>query len=82
MQHTDKIPILEIEAIQLIARLLCVHDILVDHESRAFCVVRYTLSYLPVPKIKSTLSKGLRRRSRVHTGRAQTCRIAQKVPQK
>lgn len=44
---TDKIPILEIESIQLITSLLCVHDILVDHERCALGVACYALAYLP-----------------------------------
>lgn len=46
---TDEIPILEIEAVQLIACLLRVHDILVDHKCRALGVGCYPLTYLPAP---------------------------------
>ena len=38
---------MEVEAIQLVARLLGVHDILVDHKRRTLGVACYPLTYLP-----------------------------------
>lgn len=44
--HTDKVAILEIEAIQLIASCFCVHDVLINDKSGAFGVVGNSLADL------------------------------------
>lgn len=46
MARTNKITVLEVKAVQLVAGLFCIHDILVHHEGRAFGIAGYTLSYL------------------------------------
>lgn len=46
--HTDEIAVLEVEAVQLVAGLLRVHDILEDDKSSALGVVRNALSHLAV----------------------------------
>lgn len=38
MVENDEIAVLEVEAVQLVASTLRIHDILVDHESGALCV--------------------------------------------
>lgn len=43
---TNEISVLEVEAVQLIASLLCIHDILVDDERRALRVIRDSLTDL------------------------------------
>lgn len=35
---TDKVTALEVEAVQLVARLLRIHDVFIDNESSALCV--------------------------------------------
>lgn len=47
MVENDEVAILEVEAIQLVARGFGVHDIFVDDESGALCVVRNALADLP-----------------------------------
>ena len=47
MVENDEIAILEVEAIQLVAGGFGVHDILVDDEGGALCVVRNALANLP-----------------------------------
>lgn len=42
-----EVAILEVEAVQLIAGALCVHDIFKDDEGGAFGVVGYALANLP-----------------------------------
>lgn len=42
----DEVAVLEVEAVQLVARLLGVHDILVDYEGGTLSVVRYALADL------------------------------------
>ena len=43
MRQTDKVAALEVEAVQLVASLLGVHDIFVYDEGRALSVVGTTL---------------------------------------
>lgn len=44
--RTNKITILEVKAVQLVARLFRIHDVLVHHESGAFGIAGYALPYL------------------------------------
>lgn len=46
--HTNEIPILEVESVQLVARLLCIHYVLIDHEGSAFGVICDSLADLAV----------------------------------
>jgi hypothetical protein len=46
VRHTDKVTILEVEAVQLVARLLRIHHILIDNECRALGVVGNALADL------------------------------------
>jgi len=48
MGHTDEIAILEVETVQFVAGLFCIHNIFVNNERGAFGVVGYALPYLPV----------------------------------
>jgi hypothetical protein len=43
---TDKISILEVEAVQLVARLLCIHHVFIDNECRALGIVGDSLADL------------------------------------
>lgn len=45
-ERTDEVTILEVEAVQLVARLLRVHHVLIDNECRALGVVGDALAYL------------------------------------
>lgn len=47
MVENDEVAVLEVEAVQLVARGFGVHDILVDDESGALGVVRNALADLP-----------------------------------
>ena len=44
--HTNKISVLEVEAVELVAGLFRVHDVFVDYECSAFCVVGDALADL------------------------------------
>lgn len=46
IQHTDEVPVLEVVAVQLVARLLRIHNIFIDNEGGALGVARNTLSNL------------------------------------
>jgi hypothetical protein len=46
--RTDKIAVLEVEAVQLVARLLRIHHVLIDNEGRALGVVGDPLTDLTV----------------------------------
>ena len=48
---TNKIPVLKVEAIQLIGRLFCIHHILINHESGTLGVVRDSLPDLSIISI-------------------------------
>ena len=57
--HTDKIAILEVESVQFIASLFCVHHIFIDHKSGAFGVARNALADLTVTRITIGLCEGI-----------------------
>jgi hypothetical protein len=44
--HTDKVTVLEIIPVQLVARLFCIHHVLIDDESGALGIGRNALSNL------------------------------------
>lgn len=46
-QLTDKVSVLKVEAVQLIACLLGIHDVLVHNEGSALSIVGDTLANLP-----------------------------------
>lgn len=48
---TDEIAVLKVEAVQLVAGLLRIHDILVDNESGAFRVIGNSLANLSIVKV-------------------------------
>ena len=48
--RTDKITILEVEAVELVAGLLRIHHVLIDHEGRAFGTTGNALANLAVAK--------------------------------
>lgn len=48
---TDEISILEVESVQLVASLLGIHHILIDHEGRSLCAVGDSLADLSVIQI-------------------------------
>lgn len=43
---TDKVATLEVEAVQLVARLLRIHDVFIDDEGSSLCVGRNALADL------------------------------------
>lgn len=49
--HTDKVSALEVEAVQLVAGLLCVHDVVIDNEGSSLCVGGNALADLTVYSI-------------------------------
>ena len=51
--RTDEISILEIESIQLVAGLFCIHYILIHNEHRPLGIIGHPLPYLPNPRIRS-----------------------------
>lgn len=53
-QHTDKVTVLEIVTVQLVARLLRIHHVLIDDEGGAFCVARDALPNLTVCGVSVT----------------------------
>jgi hypothetical protein len=57
MQHTNKVPVLEVVAVQLVAGLLRIHNILIDNEGGALGVARNALSNLTVSKSKQGASR-------------------------
>lgn len=46
--RTDKVTVLEVEAVQLVAGLFCVHDVFIDNKGSALGVVGDALSHLAV----------------------------------
>jgi hypothetical protein len=44
--RTNKIATLEVETVQFVAGLLCIHDIFIHDERRAFCVIGNALANL------------------------------------
>lgn len=46
--RTNKVTVLEVEAVQLVASLLRIHDVLIDNERSAFCVCGDTLPDLAI----------------------------------
>lgn len=51
---TDKVTALEVEAVQLVARLLRIHDVFIDNESSALCVACNALADLTAWEISIT----------------------------
>ncbi len=45
---TNQVPVLEIEPVQLVASLLCIHHVLVDNEGGALRIIGKPLAYLAV----------------------------------
>lgn len=45
-RRTNEVAILEVKAVQLVARLLSIHHVLVDNESGALSVIRDSLTDL------------------------------------
>lgn len=74
---TDKVTALEVEAVQLVARLLRIHDVFIDNESSALCVGCNALADLAAGDI-SILKPTADRRPR--TELARTCRRARRAP--
>jgi hypothetical protein len=66
---------LEVEAIQLVARLLRIHHVLIDNEGRALGVVGDSLADLAGLLVCCVLGGLLE-----HTGLDQTCRRGRKAP--
>ena len=52
--HTDKVAALEVEAVQLVARLLRIHDVFIDNESSALCVACNALADLAAEDISTS----------------------------
>lgn len=51
---TDKVTALEVEAVQLVARLLRIHDVFIDNESSALCVACNALADLAAGDISTS----------------------------
>lgn len=51
-QHTDKVTVLEVVTIQLVARLLCIHYVFIDNEGSALGIAGNTLSNLTVRGVR------------------------------
>ena len=51
MVRTDQVAILEIESVQFITSLFCIHDIFIYHKSGAFGIARNTLTDLTVMRV-------------------------------
>ena len=82
--RTDKVTILEVEAVQLVASLLRVHDILVDDKGSALGVVGDALADLAGEARVSCFAgreQASSARDTRHTGLGQTSRKAQRAPQ-
>ena len=45
-RRTDEITVLEVEAVQLVARLLGIHYVFIDNECRSFGIIRNSLTDL------------------------------------
>ena len=58
-QRTNEIPVLEVEAIELIARLLCIHYVFIDNEGRALGVVCDSLADLATLISFATFKEGV-----------------------
>jgi hypothetical protein len=52
---TNEVAVLEIEAIQLVASLLCVHDIFVHYKGCSLCSIDVPLPYLPTIVVSGSL---------------------------
>lgn len=74
---TDKVTALEVEAVQLVARLLRIHDVFIDDEGSALCVAGNALADLAAGdvSIEADRISGVPR-----TGWARTCRRARRAP--
>lgn len=74
---TDKVTTLEIEAVQLVARLLRIHDVFIDNEGSSLCVARDALADLATGdvSIEADIRPEVPR-----TEWARTCRRARRAP--
>lgn len=51
--RTDKVTALEVEAVQLVASLLCIHHVVIDNEGCTLCVGSNALANLAVEDIST-----------------------------
>ena len=78
--RTDKISILEVESVQLIARLLRIHHVLIDNECSALRIVRNALADLTAGKFRISRSWGWLEDGVERTGWGQICQTDRRVP--
>ena len=74
MIRTDKVAVLEVEAVELVAGLLRIHYVFIDNESSALGIGRNALADLAVGAIS------IGDRERLHAGRAY--RIGPNLPKR
>lgn len=87
LSRTDKITILEVEAVELVAGLLRIHYVLIDHEGRSLGAAGDTLTNLAAENIVSnrlTLAAVSKHRRNIeiglHTGWVRIFQIGRKAP--
>lgn len=78
--HTNEIAILKVEAVQLIARLLCIHYVLIDHEGSALGIVCDSLADLAAIDQYCWLSRMEDACGVEPTGWDRTCQTDRRVP--
>lgn len=84
VRHTDEVAVLEVEAVELVAGLLCIHHVFVDDERSALGVVGNALSHLAVQKQSQSSARykvGFVATVVMLTELGQTCRRARRAPQ-
>jgi hypothetical protein len=54
-RHTDKVTVLEVEAIQLVAGLLRIHHVFIDYESGALRIIRDALADLAAKRVSKAI---------------------------
>lgn len=74
---TDKVTALEVEAVQLVARLLRIHDVFIDDEGSSLCVGRNALADLAAGDVSI---EGDIKMEMPRTEWARTCRRARRAP--
>lgn len=79
-RHTDEVATLEVEAVQLVARLLRIHDVFIDDEGGALGVAGNALADLTVEASAFTSESRARILSTQPTGSVRTCRRARRAP--
>lgn len=58
ISHTDKVTVLEVEAVQLVARLFCIHHVFIDDEGGPLGIACNALSNLSAWGVNSSSTGG------------------------